>query len=62
MGAVSVGAYLQSMVFGVGPYDAATYLVAVIALCLVAALGSWLPARRATRVDPMLVLREEAAL
>ena len=39
-----------------------TAALAVVALAVVAALGSWLPARRATRGDPILVLHEESAL
>ena len=61
-GSAGVGIALRSMVFGIGAYDAWTYIAAVGVLCLVSAAGCWLPARRASRVDPMLVLREDAAL
>ena len=48
---------LESHVYGISPLDPAT-LTAVGALLLVAALaGAWLPARRATRVDPAAALR-----
>jgi ABC-type lipoprotein release transport system permease subunit len=41
----------------VQPQDPLTFSVAVVALLLVAALASFIPARRATRVDPMVALR-----
>jgi predicted permease len=48
---------LTSLLFGVRPADPATY-VAIVALLLgVAFVASWLPARRATRIDPVAALR-----
>jgi putative ABC transport system permease protein len=56
-GAVVLNRFLQGLLFGVGTADPATFL-AVPALVLAAALlASWLPARRATRRDPMTTLR-----
>jgi ABC-type antimicrobial peptide transport system permease subunit len=50
---------LRSMLFGVTLYDPATF-AGVAALVLgIAALAAWIPARRATRVDPMIALRYE---
>ena len=49
---------LQSMLFGIGPMDAATFSATAGSLGAVAVLAAWLPARRATRLDPMEVLRE----
>jgi putative ABC transport system permease protein len=50
---------VASLLFGVGPSDPAT-MAAVVALMIgVAALGCYLPALLATRVDPMIVLRED---
>lgn len=47
------------MLFDVDARDPATFLAGPVVLALVAAVASWLPALRATRVDPVTVLREE---
>ncbi len=49
----------KSMLFGLKPYDPATLAFAVISLALVAVAASYIPARRAAGVDPMVALREE---
>jgi putative ABC transport system permease protein len=48
-----------TLLFGLKPTDALTYLVAALSLSVVAALASFLPARRAARLDPMAALRNE---
>ncbi len=48
-----------SMLFGLKPTDALTYILAALCLSVVAALASFLPARRAARLDPMVALRNE---
>ena len=54
------GAFLiRNMLFGLGFADPLALLVAAISLLLVAALAGFLPARRASQVDPMVVLRYE---
>lgn len=50
---------LASVLYQVSPTDPATLTAAVAMLLLVSALASYIPARRATRVDPMMALRSE---
>jgi ABC-type antimicrobial peptide transport system permease subunit len=47
------------MFFGITPADPATFLAVAIALTAVAFIASWLPARRATRIDPAIALRAD---
>jgi putative ABC transport system permease protein len=58
-GALAISRVLTSVLFGVKPTDAATYGVVAAALLLTAAVASYLPARRAMRVDPIAALREQ---
>ena len=57
--ALGAGPWLSSLLFGVPPYDAVVIASAVLALALTAALATWLPARRAARIDPVRSLRTE---
>lgn len=50
---------IRSLLFGVSATDPLTFLIATLVLLVVAALASFLPARRASRVDPMRALRVE---
>jgi ABC-type antimicrobial peptide transport system permease subunit len=50
---------LRSMLFGIEPLDGATYLAVTLAISLVVVAASYLPARRAASVDPLLTLRCE---
>jgi putative ABC transport system permease protein len=58
-GAVGAGQFLASLLFGVPPYDGVILAIAAIALFSTGALANWLPARRASRVDPMISLRTD---
>jgi ABC-type antimicrobial peptide transport system permease subunit len=50
---------LEGMVYGVSVRDGASFALGSVALALVAIMASWLPARRAMRMDPARVLRAE---
>jgi ABC-type antimicrobial peptide transport system permease subunit len=58
-GAVAVTRYLSTLLFGVKPIDAITFVAVALALVLVALLASLIPARKATKVDPLTALRYE---
>jgi putative ABC transport system permease protein len=51
--------WLESLLFGVRPTDALTFAAIALLLLLVALLACWIPARRATKVDPLIALRTE---
>ena len=59
LGVVGAGRGLQSVLYGVGGFDGPALSVALFALAVVALIACWLPALRATRVDPITAIRTE---
>jgi predicted permease len=59
VGAAAATRFLQGMLFGITPLDARTFAAVSLLFGLVAMLASYVPARRATKVDPIVALRSE---
>ena len=58
-GALAMGRLVASLLYGVKAHDVTTLAISALVLIIVALGASWIPARRAARVNPMLALRHE---
>jgi putative ABC transport system permease protein len=58
-GAAALTRYLQGMLYGLTTLDPVTYVGASALRAAAATFASWVPARRATRVDPLMALRSD---
>ncbi len=59
LGAVALSRVVRSMLFGIEPHDPLTLMTMALMMLLATIVASYLPARRAARVDPVTALREE---
>jgi predicted permease len=59
VGALAAGRWVEPLLFNVSPRDPSTFVLVATTLIAVAIIASWLPARRASRVDPNVVLRSD---
>ena len=57
--AMGLTRFLESLLYGVAPLDGLTFAFVAVVMMVAAFLASYLPARSATRVDPMAALRHE---
>jgi putative ABC transport system permease protein len=58
-GALALTRWMSSLLFGISPMDSITYAVVSVVLIVASALATYVPARRATHVDPIDSLRAE---
>jgi ABC-type antimicrobial peptide transport system permease subunit len=57
--AAALAPMLRALLFGIAPLDPLTFAAVTLVSLLVAAIATYIPARRATRVDPLIALRSE---
>jgi ABC-type antimicrobial peptide transport system permease subunit len=58
-GVFGLNRLIASLLFGVQPTDATTLAIVIVTILMVAAVACWLPAWRASQLDPNVVLRED---
>jgi putative ABC transport system permease protein len=58
-GALALTRLIEGLLYGVSPTDGPTFVIVALLMIVVAALACYLPARRATKVDPLVALRAE---
>jgi ABC-type antimicrobial peptide transport system permease subunit len=58
-GAAALVRYLEGMLYGLTPLDPATWIGVAVLFAIVAAIAAYIPARRATAIDPLHALRAE---
>jgi ABC-type antimicrobial peptide transport system permease subunit len=59
IGAVAIGRTMGGLLYGLSPSDPVTFFVVPVLLTLVVASATWLPARRAARLEPITALRSD---
>jgi putative ABC transport system permease protein len=59
VGAVGLTRFIETLLFGVAPLDPLTFGIVIVLLSAAGLIACWIPARRATRVDPLTALRAE---
>jgi len=57
--AVGVAQLLRGVLYGLGPVDAVSFVAASLLFLTIATLASWIPSRRAMRIDPLTALRDQ---
>jgi predicted permease len=58
VGSLGLSRFMRTLLFGVSPYDPVIFVAVTVSLLVVAIAACYIPARRATRVDPIVALRE----
>ena len=59
LGAIGLTRFMTKLLFGVAPLDLVTFGLVIAVLLAVGLIACWMPARRATEVDPLTALRAE---
>jgi ABC-type antimicrobial peptide transport system permease subunit len=59
LGALAIGSQFAPILYGVSPRDPVTFALAALLMAAIAFTAAWLPARRATLIEPSSALREE---